>query len=68
MIKDIINANETVAPNKKELEVLREHFPACFAADLKRPNRQKCCRSELPDRIIRQETKKQPEPKWRERQ
>lgn len=33
MVKDIIEANETVTPNAKELAVLREHFPACFAAD-----------------------------------
>lgn len=30
MIKDIMTANETVTSNSKELEVLREHFPACF--------------------------------------
>ena len=30
MIKDIMTANEAVTPNSKELEVLREHFPACF--------------------------------------
>ena len=33
MIKDIMAANESVTPNAKELAVLREHFPACFAAD-----------------------------------
>ena len=33
MVKDIIEANEAVTPNVRELAVLREHFPACFAAD-----------------------------------
>jgi len=33
MIKDIMAANESVTPNAKEIAVLREHFPACFAAD-----------------------------------
>lgn len=33
MIKDIMVANESVTPNAKEIAVLREHFPACFAAD-----------------------------------
>lgn len=33
MIKGIMAANESVTPNAKELAVLREHFPACFAAD-----------------------------------
>lgn len=33
MIKDIIAANEAVAPNEKEIAVLREHFPACFTSD-----------------------------------
>lgn len=33
MIKDIMAANGSVTPNAKELAVLREHFPACFAAD-----------------------------------
>ena len=33
MLKDIMAANESVTPNTKELVVLREHFPACFAAD-----------------------------------
>ena len=30
MIKDIMTANETVAINEKQMQVLREHFPACF--------------------------------------
>lgn len=33
MIKDIMAENETVTANQNELAVLREHFPACFAAD-----------------------------------
>lgn len=33
MVKDIISANKEVAPGANELEVLREHFPACFHSD-----------------------------------
>ena len=33
MIKDIMNLNETVLTNSKELEVLKEHFPSCFGSD-----------------------------------
>lgn len=33
MVKDIMAGNEAVTPNEKEMAVLREHFPACFAAD-----------------------------------
>lgn len=33
MIKNILKANEDVKPNEKEIAVLREHFPACFAKD-----------------------------------
>ncbi len=33
MIKDIINANDSVFPNTKEMEVLRENFPSCFKGD-----------------------------------
>lgn len=33
MIKDILQKNEAVNPNSRELEVLREHFPACFKND-----------------------------------
>ena len=33
MIKDIMNANETVLPNTKEMEVLKENFPSCFRED-----------------------------------
>ncbi len=30
MIKDITNSNEAVLPNTKQIEVLKENFPACF--------------------------------------
>ncbi len=33
MIKDILQQNENLDPNDKQLSVLREHFPACFAPD-----------------------------------
>lgn len=33
MIKDIINSNETILPNDKQMEALKENFPACFKAD-----------------------------------
>ena len=33
MIKDTIAANEGVLPNSREIEVLKEHFPACFNSD-----------------------------------
>lgn len=33
MIKDIIETNDAVTVNDKELKVLRENFPACFAED-----------------------------------
>ncbi len=33
MIKDIVSANETVLPNAKQMEALKENFPACFKAD-----------------------------------
>lgn len=33
MIKDIIQSNNTIVPGSKELEILRENFPACFHAD-----------------------------------
>lgn len=33
MIRDITKQNENITPNSKELAVLKEHFPACFAAD-----------------------------------
>lgn len=33
MIKEILDENENKTPNSKELEVLKEHFPACFNKD-----------------------------------
>lgn len=33
MIKDIIDHNETLSPNDREMTVLRENFPSCFKAD-----------------------------------
>lgn len=33
MIKDILNSNESMKPNTREIEVLRENFPACFKSD-----------------------------------
>ncbi len=33
MIRDIIDANQTVSPNQKELDILRENFPSCFHSD-----------------------------------
>lgn len=33
MIKDIIDKNSSVIPGSNELEILREHFPACFKED-----------------------------------
>ena len=33
MIKDILTANEAVLPNSREIEILKEHFPACFHSD-----------------------------------
>ncbi len=33
MIKDILNQNEKVHANTRQLAALKEHFPACFAAD-----------------------------------
>ena len=33
MIKDILQANEIVAPNSREIGILKEHFPSCFKAD-----------------------------------
>lgn len=33
MVKDIMAANEDVRANDREMAALREHFPACFAAD-----------------------------------
>ena len=33
MIKDIMTANESAAPNSREMEILKEHFPSCFRLD-----------------------------------
>ena len=33
MIKDIMTANESIVPNSREMEILKEHFPACFHSD-----------------------------------
>lgn len=33
MIKDILDKNSSTTPGTNELEILREHFPACFKAD-----------------------------------
>lgn len=33
MIKDIINSNEFILPNTKQMDVLKENFPACFKKD-----------------------------------
>ena len=33
IVRDIIESNDIIKPNSKEMEVLREYFPACFATD-----------------------------------
>ena len=33
MIKDIMAANESVAPNSREMDILKECFPSCFHSD-----------------------------------
>lgn len=33
MIKDILDSNECVFPNTKQMEALKENFPSCFKAD-----------------------------------
>ncbi len=33
MIKDILDSNETISAQDRELNVLKEHFPACFSKD-----------------------------------
>lgn len=33
MIKDIINSNEGIFPNDKQMNALKEYFPACFNVD-----------------------------------
>ena len=33
MIKDILDKNEKMTPNSKEIDILKEHFPSCFKND-----------------------------------
>ena len=33
MIKDIIDSNELLSPNSKQMDALKENFPACFRID-----------------------------------
>lgn len=33
MIKDIIDSNELLSPNSKQMDALKENFPACFRTD-----------------------------------
>lgn len=33
MIKDNIAANESITPNSREMDILKEHFPSCFHSD-----------------------------------
>ncbi|BAV08941.1 type III restriction enzyme/adenine-specific DNA-methyltransferase [Filimonas lacunae] len=33
MIKDTVQQNENITPNSRQLEILKEHFAACFAVD-----------------------------------
>lgn len=33
MIKDAMTANESTTPNSREIDILKEHFPACFHSD-----------------------------------
>ncbi|MEE8705830.1 MAG: site-specific DNA-methyltransferase [Oscillospiraceae bacterium] len=33
MIKEILNRNETLQPSDREIDILQEHFPACFKND-----------------------------------
>jgi adenine-specific DNA-methyltransferase len=33
MVRDIIQQNENTTPNSKQLDILKEHFPACFNAN-----------------------------------
>lgn len=33
MIKDILDNNETISVNEREISVLKEYFPACFSED-----------------------------------
>lgn len=33
MIKDILAANESISPNSREMDILKEYFPSCFHSD-----------------------------------
>lgn len=33
MVKDIMIANESIAPNSREMNILKEYFPSCFHRD-----------------------------------
>lgn len=33
MIRDVVEMNESVTPNSREMEVLKENFPSCFHSD-----------------------------------
>ena len=33
MIKDIVSLNESMTPNSREIEILKENFPSCFRSD-----------------------------------
>ena len=33
MIRDIINSNESILPNARQMEALKDNFPACFKED-----------------------------------
>ncbi|MBQ6342271.1 MAG: site-specific DNA-methyltransferase [Anaerolineaceae bacterium] len=33
MIRNVIDSNETVTPNGREIEILKQNFPACFRPD-----------------------------------
>jgi len=33
MIKDILSENEELQANSRQIDMLKEHFPACFNAD-----------------------------------
>lgn len=33
MVKDIMIANESIAPNSREMDILKEYFPSCFHSD-----------------------------------
>ena len=33
MIKNIVELNEAITPNYREIEILKEHFPSCFHLD-----------------------------------